>query len=101
MLPRHCGCCASGGCALYRSLAPEATYRYVNTAQWESAQACQEAHDQGFRELAGALAQREATRRRTSTSSCTRAPRSVDPLLDGPRRLLQGAARLPLCALES
>lgn len=49
------------GHTLYRSLSPDATYRYVNTAQWESAQACQEAHDQGFRELAGALAQQGVT----------------------------------------
>ena len=43
------------GHALLRSVATDATYRYVNTAQWESAQHLVEAHDAGFRELAGRL----------------------------------------------
>ena len=36
---------------LHRSLAPDARYRYVNVARWESAQQFQAAHDEGFRAL--------------------------------------------------
>jgi heme-degrading monooxygenase HmoA len=37
---------------LYRSLAPDATYRFVNVAQWDSLQQFHAAHDEGFRALA-------------------------------------------------
>lgn len=36
---------------LHRSLDPAATYRFVNVARWESPEAWQEAHDEGFRAL--------------------------------------------------
>jgi heme-degrading monooxygenase HmoA len=36
---------------LHRALAPEAPYRFVNVAQWESAAHFQAAHDEGFRAL--------------------------------------------------
>jgi heme oxygenase (mycobilin-producing) len=39
------------GHQLFRSLSPEATFRFVNHARWESAQAWQDAHDEGFRAL--------------------------------------------------
>ena len=36
---------------LHRSLAPDARYRFVNLAEWESAEALQQGHDDGFRQL--------------------------------------------------
>jgi len=36
---------------MHRSLAPDARYRFVNVVQWESREACEAAHDAGFREL--------------------------------------------------
>ncbi len=36
---------------LHRSLAPDARYRFINYADWESAQLCDAAHDDGFRAL--------------------------------------------------
>jgi heme-degrading monooxygenase HmoA len=36
---------------LHRSLLPGARYRFVNTAVWASAEACRDAHDDGFRTL--------------------------------------------------
>ena len=39
------------GHKLHRSLAPDAAYRFVNVAQWESMQDFQAAHDDGFRAL--------------------------------------------------
>jgi heme-degrading monooxygenase HmoA len=36
---------------MHRSLAPDAKYRFVNVVQWESREACEAAHDAGFREL--------------------------------------------------
>jgi heme-degrading monooxygenase HmoA len=36
---------------LHRSLDPAATYRFVNLAHWESTDAWQQAHDEGFRAL--------------------------------------------------
>ena len=36
---------------MHRSLAPNARYRFVNVVQWESREACEAAHDAGFREL--------------------------------------------------
>ncbi len=36
---------------LHRSLAPEARYRFVNVAQWESQAHFAAAHDDGFRAL--------------------------------------------------
>ncbi len=36
---------------MHRSLATEARYRFVNVVQWESREACEAAHDQGFRAL--------------------------------------------------
>ena len=39
------------GHRLQRSLSPDARYRFVNLAQWESAEAWQQAHDAGFRRL--------------------------------------------------
>ena len=41
------------GHRLHRSLAPDATYRFVNVAQWDSAASFQAAHDDGFRALVG------------------------------------------------
>jgi heme-degrading monooxygenase HmoA len=40
------------GHRLHRSLRPDAAYRFVNTAQWESVEAWQAAHDADFRALA-------------------------------------------------
>jgi heme oxygenase (mycobilin-producing) len=39
------------GHKLHRSLAPDAPYRFVNVARWESAAYFQSAHDDGFRAL--------------------------------------------------
>lgn len=39
------------GHRLHRSLAPGARYRFVNIAQWASAEDFHAAHDQGFREM--------------------------------------------------
>ncbi len=39
------------GHKLHRSLAPDARFRFVNVAQWESAADFQTAHDDGFRAL--------------------------------------------------
>lgn len=36
---------------LHRSLAPDARFRFVNYAEWESAEQWRAAHDEGFREL--------------------------------------------------
>jgi heme-degrading monooxygenase HmoA len=36
---------------LYRSLAPDARYRFVNVAQWESEEHFSAAHDDGFRTM--------------------------------------------------
>jgi len=36
---------------MHRSLAPDAKFRFVNVVQWESREACEAAHDAGFREL--------------------------------------------------
>ena len=36
---------------MHRSLARDATFRFVNVVQWESREACEAAHDAGFREL--------------------------------------------------
>jgi heme-degrading monooxygenase HmoA len=36
---------------MHRSMAPDARYRFVNVVQWESREACEAAHDAGFREL--------------------------------------------------
>lgn len=36
------------GHQLHRSLADDATYRFVNVAEWESAQAWEDAHDEGM-----------------------------------------------------
>jgi len=36
---------------MHRSLAPEARYRYANVVQWESPEAWEAAHDDGFRAL--------------------------------------------------
>ena len=36
---------------MHRSLAPDARYRFVNVVEWESREACEAAHDAGFREL--------------------------------------------------
>ncbi len=36
---------------LHRSVAPDAPYRFVNVAQWESAELFRAAHDEGFRAL--------------------------------------------------
>ena len=36
---------------MHRSLAQDARYRFVNVVQWESREACEAAHDAGFREL--------------------------------------------------
>lgn len=40
------------GHKLHRALAPDATYRFVNVAQWASAEQFHAAHDEGFRTLA-------------------------------------------------
>src|SRR5690349_463081 len=37
--------------ALHRSIDPNAAYRFVNVAHWESAEAWRAAHDAGFRAL--------------------------------------------------
>lgn len=39
------------GHKLHRSLAPDAQYRFVNVAQWASAEDFNAAHDEGFRAL--------------------------------------------------
>ncbi len=39
------------GHRLHRSLAPDAPCRFVNVAQWVSAEHYEEAHDEGFRAL--------------------------------------------------
>ena len=49
------------GHTLYRSVAPDALYRFVNTAQWASPQALTSAHDQGFRDLARSIGERGFT----------------------------------------
>jgi heme-degrading monooxygenase HmoA len=36
---------------LHRSLSPDAHFRFVNFAEWESAEHLQAAHDDGFRQL--------------------------------------------------
>jgi heme oxygenase (mycobilin-producing) len=36
---------------LHRSVAPDAPYRFVNVAQWESVELFRAAHDQGFQAL--------------------------------------------------
>jgi heme-degrading monooxygenase HmoA len=36
---------------LYRSLAPDACFRFVNVAQWASAEHFHAAHDEGFRAM--------------------------------------------------
>jgi heme-degrading monooxygenase HmoA len=36
---------------MHRSLAPDARYRFVNVVEWASRDACEAAHDAGFREL--------------------------------------------------
>ncbi len=36
---------------LHRSLAPDAKFRFVNYAEWESAEHWRAAHDEGFRRL--------------------------------------------------
>ncbi|WGL52124.1 antibiotic biosynthesis monooxygenase [Nocardioides sp. BP30] len=36
---------------LHRAVRPDATYAFVNTAGWESVEAWQAAHDEGFRAL--------------------------------------------------
>jgi len=36
---------------LHRSLAPDARFRFINYAEWESAEHWRAAHDEGFREL--------------------------------------------------
>jgi heme-degrading monooxygenase HmoA len=36
---------------LHRSLAPDAQFRFVNYAQWDSLREFQAAHDDGFRQL--------------------------------------------------
>lgn len=41
------------GNRLHRSLGPDARYRFVNVVEWESAQACQDGHDAGFRAIVG------------------------------------------------
>jgi heme-degrading monooxygenase HmoA len=41
------------GNRLHRSLGPDARYRFVNVVEWESAQACRDGHDDGFRALVG------------------------------------------------
>lgn len=38
---------------MHRALAEDARYRYVNVAEWESAEAWRDAHDDGFRTLVG------------------------------------------------
>jgi len=39
------------GHALHRALTPDAAFRFVNAAQWASAEHFQAAHDEGFRAL--------------------------------------------------
>jgi heme-degrading monooxygenase HmoA len=39
------------GHQLFRSLSPDATFRFVNHARWESADAWKAAHDESFRAL--------------------------------------------------
>ncbi|HEX3706428.1 MAG TPA: antibiotic biosynthesis monooxygenase family protein [Mycobacteriales bacterium] len=39
------------GHRLHRSLSPEARFRFVNLAQWDTVEDCQAAHDEGFRRL--------------------------------------------------
>ncbi len=39
------------GHRLHRSLAPDAPFRFVNVAQWSSAEHYRAAHDEGFRAL--------------------------------------------------
>jgi heme-degrading monooxygenase HmoA len=39
------------GHKLHRSLAPDARFRFVNVAQWQSAEDFQASHDDGFRAL--------------------------------------------------
>jgi heme oxygenase (mycobilin-producing) len=39
------------GHELFRSLSPQATFRFVNHARWESVDAWQAAHDETFRAL--------------------------------------------------
>ena len=36
---------------LFRSLSPDATYRFVNHARWESVEAWRSAHDEQFRAM--------------------------------------------------
>lgn len=38
---------------LHRSLAPDARFRFVNYAEWETVDDWQAAHDNGFRKLVG------------------------------------------------
>jgi heme-degrading monooxygenase HmoA len=44
------------GHRLHRALADDARYRYVNYVEWDSVEAWRDAHDEGFRALAGAIA---------------------------------------------
>jgi heme-degrading monooxygenase HmoA len=39
------------GHKLHRALAPDASFRFVNVAQWESAEHFRRSHDEGFRAL--------------------------------------------------
>jgi heme-degrading monooxygenase HmoA len=39
------------GHTLYRSLTPDASFRFVNVADWASAESFQAAHDDGFRAM--------------------------------------------------
>jgi heme-degrading monooxygenase HmoA len=36
---------------MHRSLTPESRYRFVNVVEWASREACEAAHDEGFRAL--------------------------------------------------
>jgi heme-degrading monooxygenase HmoA len=47
------------GHRLHRSLSPDARYRFVNYAEWETAEHWRDAHDEEFRRLVGDPAWRE------------------------------------------
>ena len=64
---------------LLRSLAPDARFRFVNLAEWESPAALQAGHDQPFRDLVSAPAWSSFT----STSSL------YDPVHTGDIRIVR------------
>ena len=64
------------GHKLHRALAPDAPFRFVDVAQWASAEHFQAARDEGFRALVSQPAKRNSMRGRkrgaaTSTSYCS------------------------------